>query len=226
MKPIETVIFDMDGLMIDSEPIQLKAVNDALKPLQLSVSEAQFIDIVGQKSIENFAHLKQKYGFTENIETLEQNKNKAYKKRIQQELKPMPGLYQALDLCKENNINLALASSSIKADIDMVLKILGLENTFAAMVSGDEVKKGKPDPAIFLKALEKLDIEPSRVAVLEDTAHGINGAKTAGMMTIAIPNRFTARQDFSNADIMLESLTGFNMEILYYLASGGRGGAF
>ncbi|NIM13401.1 MAG: HAD-IA family hydrolase [Candidatus Aminicenantes bacterium] len=216
MKKIESVVFDMDGLMVDSEPVQFKAVNDALKPLGIFVTERDFIDMVGRKSIENFRYLQEQYGFEESPETLEERKNQAYFKRVYlyRELKPMPGLFPALEMCEKNRLELVLASSSPANDVRMTLEILGLEKRFSIIVSGDQVKRGKPDPEIFLKAAELSGKAPCVFVVLEDTGHGVNAAKAAGMYAIAVPNCFTRHHDFSKADQVLDSLQDLSIEII------------
>jgi HAD superfamily hydrolase (TIGR01509 family) len=213
------IIFDMDGLMVDSEPIQLKAINDALIPLGFQVNEPEFIDMVGRKAIENFRTLKQQHGFSETPEEVEQRKNLAYLQRIKTELQPMPGLYQAITLCHQENLITAIASSSPRKDILAVLDILGLAETFNIIASGDQVKTGKPAPDIFLKAATLLAQPPSSLLVLEDTAHGVNAAKAAGMYCFAIPNRFTHQQDFSQADRILDSLEELSIELIHSLPS-------
>jgi HAD superfamily hydrolase (TIGR01509 family) len=209
MKRIRGVIFDMDGLMVDSEPVQLRAVNDALRPLGISVSEADFMDMVGRRAIDNFRELKRRYGFGESPGQVEERKDRAYLKRVRGELKPMPGLFRVIEMCEAKGLLLALASSSPLKDIRGTLEILGLENRFSFIVSGDDVKRGKPDPEIFLKAAERCGQPPSSLLVLEDSGHGVNAASAAGMYVIAVPNRFTTGQDFSRADRVLSSLTEF-----------------
>jgi HAD superfamily hydrolase (TIGR01509 family) len=216
---IKGIIFDLDGLMVDSEPVQLKAINDALKPLGICVEETEFIDMVGRKAIENFIALKEKHGFTRSPEELEQQKNLAYMERIRTELKPMPGLVHALDLCRDEKLIAAIASSSPRPDILAVLELLGLTNRFSVIASGDMVKRGKPWPDVFLKAAEMLGTAPSTLLVLEDTAHGVNAAKAAGMFCIAIPNHYTRGQDFFNADKVLDSLEELDMNIIKDLVS-------
>lgn len=216
MKKIESVVFDMDGLMVDSEPVQFKAVNDALKSLGISVTENDFIDMVGRKSIENFRYLQKQYGFEESPETLEERKNQAYFKRVSlyRELKPMPGLFPALEMCEKNRLELFLASSSPANDVHMTLEILGLEKRFSIIVSGDQVKRGKPAPDIFLKAAEVSGKAPCTFVALEDTGHGVNAAKAAGMYAIAVPNGFTRHHDFSKADRILASLEDLSINII------------
>jgi len=203
---IRGIIFDMDGLMVDSEPVQLEAINDALRPLNIEVKEPEFIDMVGRKAIENFRALKVQHQFSQSAEQLNEAKDRFYLQRIVTQLKPMPGLQHALDLCREENLTTSIASSSPRSDIMAVLALLKLENHFRIIASGDQVKQGKPHPDIFLKAAEMLADEPGNYLVLEDTAHGVNAAKAAGMYCFAVPNYYTRKQDFSNADRILNNL--------------------
>jgi HAD superfamily hydrolase (TIGR01509 family) len=216
MNRIESVVFDMDGLMVDSEPVQFKALNDALKSLGISVTKSDFIDMVGRKSIENFRYLQKQYRFKESPETLEERKNQAYFKRVYhyRELKSMPGLFPALEVCEKNRLELIIASSSPANDVRMTLEILGLENRFSIIVSGDQVKRGKPDPEIFLKVAKVSGKAPGAFVVLEDTGHGVNAAKAAGMFAIAVPNSFTYHHDFSKADLILASLEDLSINII------------
>jgi HAD superfamily hydrolase (TIGR01509 family) len=214
MPRIKGIIFDMDGLMVDSEPVQLKAINDALQPLGIRVDDDEFIDMVGRKAIENFIWLKNKHGFKETPEELNEVKNRAYLKRIQTELVTMPGLAHALELCEKEKLITAIASSSPLKDILEVLKLLDLAERFRMISSGDQVKNGKPDPEIFLIALEMLGGSATDYLVLEDAGHGVNAAKAADMYCIAVPNRYTKHQDFSRADRVLNSLEELDMKMI------------
>lgn len=208
------VIFDMDGLMVDSEPVQLNAINDALVPMGIRVSEDEFIDMVGRKAIDNFRFLKKKYGFAQRAEDILEQKNTFYLNRMAAELKAMPGLDHAISLCDANHLEMIIASSSPRKDILFTLEILGVRDRFPLIASGDQVKEGKPNPEIFLIAARMADKPPTAFVVLEDTGHGVNAAKAAGMYAIAIPNRFTQYQDFSRADLVLDSLEALTPEML------------
>lgn len=200
--------------MVDSEPVQLKAINDALAPLGIRVAEDEFIDMVGRKAIDNFRFLKKKYGFTESPESVLERKNDFYLKRMAAELEAMPGLDHAMALCESNGLDKMIASSSPRKDILVTLDILGVKDRFPLIASGDQVKEGKPNPEIFLIAAQMADKPPSAFVVLEDTGHGVNAAKAAGMIAIAVPNRFTRHQDFSRADLILDSLEALIIEHL------------
>ena len=109
---------------------------------------------------------------------------------------------------------MAVASSSVRTDIEVILQSLGLLDEFEVIISGDQVKEGKPHPEIFLGAARLLGIEPAHCLALEDTTYGVAAAKAAGMYCIAVPNRFTANQDFDQADLVLDSLAQFELDAL------------
>lgn len=211
---IEAVIFDLDGLMIDSEPLQLKAMNIALVDFGIQLSESKWKPMVGHKTKENFLQIINDYKINADLLILIERKNNAYRQIIRKHVPPMPGLHEAINNIKKTSWKLAIASSSVKDDINIILKNLNLENSFDIVVSGDQVNRGKPDPEIFLKTASKLKTSPNKCLVLEDTIYGVNAAKSAGMFCIAIPNKYTATNDFSNADLVLESLIEITPEIL------------
>jgi len=207
---IEAAIFDMDGLMIDSEPLQWQAVNATLAPYGLALDEATWVQWVGRRASDSFAALKATHPTLPDVAELLERKNAEYRQRIP--LVPaMPGLQYAIEHCRAAGLKLALASSSVRSDIDLVLTTLGLSGVFAVVVSGEDVVRSKPDPAIFLLAAERLAVLASRCLVFEDTNYGLTAAKAAGMYAIAVPGYFTQQQDFSQADRILSSLADFDL---------------
>ena len=214
MANIEAVIFDLDGLIVDSEPIQWRAMNIALQPLGIQITESEWIEMVGRKTIDNLKSLKKKHGFEKSLTEIEEAKNEAYRKIIMTELKPMPGLTHALNVCGKRQLRMAVASSSVHTDIEVILQSLGLLDEFEVIISGDQVEEGKPHPEIFLGAARLLGIEPAHCLALEDTTYGVAAAKAAGMYCIAVPNRFTANQGFDQADLVLDSLAQFELDAL------------
>lgn len=208
------MILDLDGLMIDSEPLQLKAMNVALMDLGIQLSEPEWKLMVGHKTEENFLQILNDYQLNTDLLPLIERKNYAYRQIIRKHAPPMPGLYELIHNIKETSWKLAIASSSVKDDINIILKMLDLEKSFDVVISGDQVLCGKPDPEIFLKTSLKLRTSPNKCLVLEDTVYGVNAAKAAGMFCIAIPNKYTATQDFSNASLVLKSLVEITPELL------------
>ncbi len=121
-------------------------------------------------------------------------------------VKPMPGLEQAIGMLGGAGLRLAVATSGTRPYVDQVLDRLGIRDAFAAVVSGEDVAFGKPDPEIYLLAAELLAADPADCVALEDTLHGVAAARAAGMHAIAIPNALTAAMDFSGADAVMPDL--------------------
>lgn len=203
-----TVVFDMDGVMIDSEPMQLAAYNVALTPLGVSLNKEDFIRwCVGRKSHENFTFLRDRFNLTESLENLLVAKDAAYQSILRANIHPMPGLFALLDHLTKARYLLAVASSSRLPDIEIVLNGLGIHHRFHAVVSGQEVAHGKPAPDIFLESARRLGVAAADCAVLEDSEVGVEAALCAGMFCIAIPNHFTTSQDFSRAHARIHNLS-------------------
>ncbi len=208
MQPnIEAVIFDMDGVIIDSEPMQVKAYNKILKTYGVEVTEEEFIaNYVGRKGTDILARLREIYQIPVNIDELLAAKNAAYLTILRKNIRPMPGLLELLDYLVPSRFRLGVASSSSLSDIEEVLKGIGIHERFTAIASGEEVLHGKPAPDIFLEAARRLSANPQACAVLEDTQIGVQAAVNAGMYCVAVPNRFTVGQDFSQAQARVENL--------------------
>jgi HAD superfamily hydrolase (TIGR01509 family) len=215
MGRIQAAIFDLDGLMIDSEPLQLQAINRALAPAGVELTEEEWMRLVGQKSIEIIRQLQDRYQFDQDPAEIEAAKLDAYRQIIQEKdvLQLMPGVCEAVRACQSLQLTLAVASSSVQADIAMILNRFGLDSAFGAIVSGDQVAVGQPDPAIFFETARRLAVDPGNCLVLEDSPGGVTAANAARMLSVAIPNRFTARQDFSCANVVLKDLFEFAREL-------------
>lgn len=219
MTALHAAIFDMDGLIADTEPVMRLAVNAALAPYGVQVGEEGWARMVGKRGIENFTDLKEMHGLHPEPDELLRAKNAAYHRLLRENVAPMPGVYEAIETCKAQGLKLALASSASAQDIAIVLEALRLDGAFEEVVSGDDVIKGKPDPQIFLLAAARMGVEPPRCVVLEDTAYGVTAAKAGGMRCIAVPNYFTSDQDFSRADAVLSSLVSFSPAVLQGLGA-------
>lgn len=213
---LKAAIFDMDGLMINTEPLQSQAYEAVLhdygkEPILYSSGVVQK---VGMREDENWKMLKEKYGLDEDIKTLMDKRYKVYHELLQDNLHAQPGLSQLLKLLAANHILMGIASSSPLEHIYLVLKGLKIEQYFTSITSSYEVPHGKPFPDVYLKAAEKMHIEPSSCIVFEDAESGVTAAKAAGMKVIAVPNEFTKDQDVSKADIVVDSLAAITWQLL------------
>ncbi len=201
--------------MIDSEPLQHLAFNQYLgSRYGIQLSDAEFTPMVGHHERQNWEGLREQYGLREDVETLSDGRNSVYLAILEQHLQPMPGLVDLVRRLRLHDIRLAVASSSPMEQIQMVVAGLALSDAFRALVSGYEVQRSKPDPAIMLLAASRLDVSPSACLVLEDSSAGIQAAKAAGMVGVAVPNAYTRHQDLSLADAVLTTLQGVTPQLI------------
>lgn len=215
---IELVIFDMDELMIACVPYHTKifetilqkygaSLKDPKKPLMPAERASQF----GKKIKDILAYLKQKYEVEADLDTLDAEFNKHLLPDLADNFITMPGLIPLINSLTVSGYPLAIASSSTRPKIDIVLDKLQIAGKFTTIVSGEEVEHGKPAPDIFLKASSLAGTEPARSLVLEDATNGVLAAKAAGMHVIGVHNKLIfeslgVRQDLSKADLQVESL--------------------
>ena len=213
---IKAVLFDMDGLMIDSESIQSKSFEEIIKEYgkQPIYNDQGIVQTVGISARDNWLQLAQTYSLNEDIDVLIEKKRQVYESLLLKNLSPMPGLINLLNHLANYPVKKAVVSSSAKRNIDIVVNQLGITQHFDTFVSGEQVKHGKPAPDIFLEAANLLHVEPSNCLVLEDAVTGVQSAKSAGMKVIAVPNKFTAHQDFSAANKIISSLKDINWETI------------
>ena len=213
---IQVVIFDMDGLMIDSEPIQSLAFEEVIKSLgnvpQKSLNG--LVQTLGITERENWIKLKSQYEIGESVDTLVALRFPVYLELLSKHIQAMPGLYDLLELLKKKQMKLAVASSSRLEIIHAALGAISCESYFDILVSGTEVKSGKPYPDIFLKVASILKVDPSVCIVLEDSENGVIAGQKAGMKVIAVKNQYTAEHDFSLANVVLGSLSEFRNYLL------------
>lgn len=211
---IKAVIFDMDGILIDSEPIQMKAINQVTQRWGIRLKDEDFIPMIGRRLSDDFSHLKDTFHIPVDYTEFVKLKNTAYEGLICKEpVGEMPGVSRLLDELEKGGFYRAIASGSSRRDIDLVLKKLQLTGRFDVITSGDEVKSGKPEPEIYLLTADRLKISPGECLVLEDTNFGVRAAKSAGMKCIAIPHPYTQNQDFSMADIIIDSMERITISI-------------
>ena len=213
---IKAVIFDMDGLMIDSEGKQSLAIEQLLREhgVEPVLTAQGIVHIAGMRVADNLRRLKDRHQIPVSLDTLHARKDELYRQMLAQNVDVAPGLRQLLNDLGKAPAKKALASGSSKPDIEIVLRHLKLEDYFGAVVSGYEVPRGKPAPDIFLEAARRLKVDPARCVVLEDSGTGVQAAKAAGMRVIAVPNRYTQDHDFDAADLVVGSLEELGWKVI------------
>ncbi len=202
--------------MIDSEGKQSLAIEEVLLShnAEPQHNDLGIVQTVGIRSIDNWKELKSKHRLSPSAEELSDQKQLVYSRMLEEGVDIMPGLMDLLAALRKQPIKIALASSSSHKDINHVLQHLGLTDYFDTVVSGYDVKHGKPSPDIFLEAASRIKIAPAYSVVIEDAQAGVEAAKAAGMKIIAVPNRYTHNHDFDLADLVVNSLENVSWGII------------
>ncbi len=200
---IAAVIFDVDGLMADSEPLHRAAWHELGRQCGFPTYPTDAAESLGQRVIDNFRLRHAQGRFPQDPLELLDRYHEILIKLIRERLQPKPGLIEALACVRGQGWGCAAASSGDRVYIDVVLDVLGVRSSFQAVATGDEVAEGKPDPALYLLAAARLSVAPAACVALEDSPRGVQSAKAAGMRCIAVPE---GAADVSVADAVCESL--------------------
>lgn len=206
VKGISALIFDMDGVLIDSEPLHLVAYQKLLAGFGCKYTEEDNRQYLGRKDIDCAKGLIERFTLPVTDEELVLKKERILHELFRQELKLQPGVQALLEQAEGIHLNTAVASSATLPTIKLVVEVTRLSRYFKALCSGDEVSHGKPAPDVFLLAAERLAVRPDQCLVIEDTYNGVCAAKAAGMKCIAVPCLATRHQDLSHADLVMQSL--------------------
>lgn len=196
MDKISAVIFDMDGLMFDTERLSLEAWRAVAKKEGFEMKDDILIATVGRNARDTGIMMKQCYGETFPYEELREQ-SEAYMRDfiISNGMPIKKGLLELLEFLKSRGIKTAVATSTVKEFAEENIKSCSLLDRFDHITCGDEVEKGKPEPDIFLLAAKKLGCKPEECIVLEDSENGIRGAHKAGMKPIMIPDVIIPTQE-------------------------------
>jgi sugar-phosphatase len=204
----EMIIYDMDGLLIDSEPFWRQVEIKVFKSVGINLTEKDCMETTGYRFDEVVEHWWQKQNWTGKSkqevhdEVIDEMENIIRHKAV-----AMPGVQESLEFFKSKNKRIALASSSAMRLIKATVQKLNIESYFELLVSAEHEKYGKPHPAVFLHTAETLEVRPEKCLVLEDSFFGLLAAKSAKMKCIAIPDAaHYANPKFMLADWKLKSL--------------------
>lgn len=208
MKNIKAVLFDMDGLMVDSEPFHLKAFNEELQKYGKYITEEENAKLyMGMSPSDESKDMVKRYDLPILAEELALAKQNNFRHFLAQEVNPQPGLLKLLQDLSQSGFKIAFASGSVKENIETVINKFQIGSLIDAYCSTQEVEKGKPAPDVYLLAAQRIGIKPDECLVLEDAPKGVEAAKAAGMTCFAIPSGSTKGLDFSLADKVLNSLS-------------------
>ena len=205
---LKAVIFDMDGVIVNSEPLHHLAYKKMFEEFKLDVSNSLYESFTGQSTYSICKQLCEKFDLKEDPNALMLSKRKHFKIIFENDssFKMIEG---ALNLIKdyfENNLTLVLASSASMTNIDRIFKKFDLKKFFKAKISGADLKESKPNPEIFIKAAELSGFKKEECIVIEDSTNGIIAAKSAGIYCVGYNSYNSKNQNYDNASLVISDL--------------------
>ncbi|TAL29739.1 MAG: HAD family phosphatase [Spirochaetes bacterium] len=213
---LKAVIFDMDGVLVDSEPYHYEAETLIFGELGISVPDAVRNSFVGMSGRKMWESIRDRYSLSSTVEELlgfDRELRLRYFSTVKS-MVPIPGATELLRDLRARGIRTGLASSSIRELIALITGATGLDLYFDVVVSGEEVAHGKPAPDIFIRAADILGAAPKECIVIEDSANGVKAANAAGMVCVGFNNPGARGQDLSAADIVVDGYATLDAAIL------------
>jgi len=215
---IQGVLFDMDGVLINSIPLHIDAWDFVLKKNRLSLIDREvYLQALGRTNLDmlnKFMGIQGKNLSLSAMKEIVVEKEQYFRNLVKDHVEPAPGVVQWLNYFKEKNIRCAAASSGEMANITLMLQALGISDYFASIVSGAHLPASKPNPMIFQLAAASLGVRSEKCLVIEDAVTGIQAAKSANMQCCAIATTLP-RTELGNADILLDDLAQVEPESLF-----------
>jgi len=182
------VIFDMDGVLVDSEPLHFRTTNEVLARRDARIDEPTYATCIGMTELSFFERLVDMFALDDRASDLAQERVTLWLKAMASDpLPPTPGALECLISLRADGRRLALASSATRVQVDLVTGLLGLRRVLETTVSAEDAPAGKPAPDLFLEAARRLQLEPSACLVVEDAVLGVEAASAAGMACVALP---------------------------------------
>ena len=218
MQPLLGVIFDLDGVLIDTSQFHKEAWFMWSKEEDLAFSEDFFYSTFGMQNYQIIPMMTDRKLTTEEISKMSDRKELLFRNLIEGKLNLLAGVEALISDLKDKGFRLSIGSSTTKLNMDFIRKNLPILNCFDAFVIDKDVANGKPAPDTFLKAAERLSLEPQYCVVIEDAVQGVQAGKAAGMSVIAVTTT-RQRNDLKEADLIVDSLeeleSGDFVKLLY-----------
>ncbi|HSN49902.1 MAG TPA: HAD-IA family hydrolase [Bacteroidales bacterium] len=190
---IKGVLFDMDGVLVDSEPFICKAAIMMFEEMGLRVVPEDFHPFVGMGENRYIGGVAEHHGASVDIEKVKARTYEIYETIVRGNLTPLPGVHKFISECRERGFRLALATSADRVKMEVNLREIGLTSgTFNSIVTGLDVKNKKPFPDIYIMAAERIGLDPYECLVVEDAVSGIKAGKSAGCRCLGLTTSFEA----------------------------------
>lgn len=220
MAKIKAIIFDFDGLMVNTEELREISFGEFLKRRGKNFNRSDYSwTMNGKNSEEVTSFLMEKYGLSGDVSELSRERRVIFDELFQSRLELLSGVSDVLEMVGKLGVKCAVASSRSKNDVVDGLTRLGVIDKFDVVVNSDELPGGnlKPDPEIYLVTAQKLGVDPLECLVLEDSRHGADAAIDAGMKVIYVPNVRYSDKMHEEADLVLKSMQELNRKVLHKL---------
>lgn len=204
---LKAVLFDMDGVIVDTEPLHRKAYFKMFEDVNIVVDDALYDSFTGQATLPICKTLCQHFNLSETPEHLVSTKRKHFKYLFENDtdLAMLEGVHELIKDYYENGLTLVLASSASMPNINRIFERFDLDRFFKAKISGADLKASKPHPEIFIKAAQLAGEAPENCMVIEDSTNGIAAAKAANIYCVGFKSPHSANQDYSKADRVITS---------------------
>lgn len=216
---IRAVVFDFDGLMVNTEEVFQLSGTELLRRRGKEPTPAVFHGMMGRRSHEALTYLIEIMKLDDTVEQLQAESNEIFFSMVDEILQPMPGLFTLLEAIERRGLPKAVATSSERSYLNQLLGRINLLDRFDALLTAEDVTHGKPHPEIYLTAAKRLGVDPAEMLVLEDSEMGTKAAAAAGAYIISVPHQHSAHFDFGSAKAVAGSLVD---PVIMRLIEGGR----
>ncbi len=210
----EAVIFDLDGVLVDSESCHLEAWNQYLKPFEVQLETYEAAKLADQRDFDNADWLRRRFGLPTDPLTMVEERNEIFMQMAEAKIEAMPGAVDLVRTLRDNELRLAVVSAGGREYIYSMVDKLGIGEEFDVIVAGDMIDLGKPNPMPFQACAETFALHPSFCLVFDDSKLGVEAAINAGMRVVCVPGPSTERWRITGADIVLNSLDYVGMQTI------------
>jgi HAD superfamily hydrolase (TIGR01509 family) len=204
---LEGIVFDLDGVLLDTEYYQWQGWVIPLRKFGIELTKEEYFDYAGKTAAIIEEELIKNYDLDVEKGSLFEEKEKLLIEWFQnEELKILPFAVETVEAVKAKGLKVAICSGGPRDEVHLKLERTGLAKYFEVVVSRDDVEKGKPNPDMYLLAVEKIGLRPEECLAFEDTEFGLKAAKSAGLTCLAVPTEYSVKQDFALADGVFSNL--------------------
>ena len=210
---LKAILWDLDGVIADTGTYHCQAWQEVFGKRGVSFTEEDFMRHFGQRNDTIIRDTISDNISQEELDIIASEKEANYRRRVAGNIKPLPGAIELIYSLREHGIKMAIASSAPMENIQIIIRGLGIEDCFQAIVYGREVTEGKPSPQVFLLAASKLGAKPENCVVMEDAVAGVVAAKKAGMKCVAVTNSHPGNS-LKEADLIVDTLEKVSFDML------------